>query len=369
MGTDRASVLIGVDGGATEVRAYEVEVASLSPELTLRLGRWNQRRVYEEVRGFVPRPLEKQRAQVSDPLLSVPEYEQGLKQVAATAECIEHIFFSSGAPSARVAIAMPGLKSADRRGISLSIRNGPRIPNFLDRLEERLTERQVRLEAPIRGLLDVGTCCGLGEEHGPNGLFRGVRDAYYIGGGTGVAEALKLGGELVDWARVETWLPKAWQMRSKAKGFDERLSIAEFNARFASMPPRAHRHDGSGFPEDRVEEDPCARGAFEDLARELAELVQYRVRSLAGRSPEANEFAGPIRLERVVVGQRLGQLYGDPRTRPFFRTRTEDLLKGLRQRLLPPADRKARALPVLLVASNLRAAPAIGAAASAILGR
>jgi hypothetical protein len=398
MGTDRASVLIGVDGGATEVKVHEVEALRGQPELLLRAGKGQCSKRYGKIYGFAPLTLEEQRAQLAAPVLSELERQQGLQWVEAVAECIAVVAAAREGSAARIGVALPGLKTPDGRGIALSL-HGPRIPDFLDRLEERLAKTRVRSAAPIGRLLSDGECCGLGEQYAEGGAFRDVEHAYYLGGGTGLAESLKLAGEVVPLERIESWFPKAWQLDASPKDalealfwplkpspgqtFDSLLSVAELNRRYAESPPKSHGHSRKGFVEGRIGEDPCAIAQVENLAHALAVLVERRVRCLEQPAQGPEHDPRPIRLQRVVVGQRLGQLFADERTIPYLADYASLRLARQIPSYLDPTfvDRgpepvdlehppsEGRELARFLVPSSLRAAPAIGAAASTLLER
>ena len=223
-------MLIGVDGGASGVRAYEV----VAIEDGFALGRARAARTYAR----------------SDAAAMVDAAARCITELA----CGRHVLCG---------ICMPGLKTEDGRGIARML-NGPAIPDYLDRLEERL-------DISVARLWSDGFASGVGEEVA--GLFRDVQNAYYLGGGTGIAECLKLDGRVR--ALDELELPRAWEL------------------------------------------------GFEDTARDaaaLAELIRLRIDAVG-------------RLDRVVLGQHFAGV-------------------------APLAD-----LPV--VASQLREAPGLGAAALA----
>ena len=75
-------------------------------------------------------------------------------------------------------------------------------------------------------------------------------------------------------------------------------------------------------------------------------------------------------LDRVVIGQRLGQIYADRRYHPVFATKLDahvaGMIIGLGDHLL--IDRcldESKLKPGFVCASSLRAAPALGAAIAA----
>jgi hypothetical protein len=121
----------------------------------------------------------------------------------------------------------------------------------------------------------------------------------------------------------------------------------------------------------------------------LAELLFERMHTIfAGRAATAHRGEAYVKLtaehpyrgvllERVVIGQRLGLLYADATHRENFARPLEYCLASLiatsgvdalraayLDRNSPPSS--ARLRPGVLVASRLRAAPAIGAAVAAL---
>jgi len=250
---------------------------------------------------------------------------------------------------------LPGAKTLDGRGV-LFARNGPRMPDFAAKLELLLASEGLELAAPIGRLHSDGWCAGLGEEYAREGMLHGVDNAYYVGGGTGLAEALKLSGALVDSNSVESWFPRAWTMREPFEGrsYDDALSARGLNQRFFAA------HGTPAIPEEHVSADAGAREVFEYAGRCLATLALERIVALRARGPESDPFPGPHELARIVVGQRLGKLLGDERTRPWF----ERSYCEFAQQLLE--ERRLHGVHWTTRISTLRAAPAIGAAASAL---
>lgn len=166
---------VGVDLGATRVRAYRVYSG---PE-----GLWAGERREATFGSFRSPALE---AQLAGAPLSEEEEEAGLERVEIVAATIAAL---TGGSACRLGIAAPGLKTDDRRGIRV-LRYGPRLPRLVEQLE-------VRLGLEMGPLGDDGHLAGWGEERGRGGLFAGCRDAYLLGAGTGLAQALKRGGRIL----------------------------------------------------------------------------------------------------------------------------------------------------------------------------
>jgi hypothetical protein len=96
----------------------------------------------------------------------------------------------------------------------------------------------------------------------------------------------------------------------------------------------------------------------------------------AGLDPN-HEYRGTL-LDRAIIGQRVGQIYGDAAFRGVFGARVNDCLAALiaecgdvdmAGRFLKPAGKSSKApslKPGFVQASRLRAAPALGAAVAAV---
>lgn len=374
-------ILLGVDGGATEVKAHHITCDDLSAPRAFALAEACAGQVYPAANGFTPMPVAEQLAQRESPARSAAEAATGATWVLAAAEAIAATARQAGARRLVIGVGMPGLKTADGRGIAV-INNGPRIPDYLARLEALLAERGFELAAPIARLGSDADYCGIGEEWAANGLFRDVDNAYYVGGGTGVADALKLNGGLVTFDAARGWIRKAWQISSQqGPTFEQLVSARGMNAGYRQ---RAGASAGGSFPEaDALAGNAEAVAWLALVADALAELIVERIdtvrngrRALPHRGADyaaldANHAYRGVLLERVIIGQRIGMLYADARCRSFFAERVDAALvtrvRALEDRALSAQVLAGDAVrPGFLRASQLRAAPALGAAVAAV---
>ena len=384
-------LLIGVDGGATEVKAHVVRVlarpagslASDDDRPLLALGATRAAERYDALAGFGPVALERQRAEAAGGAIrpSPDEERAGERWLAAFERTLRALGAEARSRRVLVGIALPGAKTADGRGTAV-VRNGPRIPEFLDRLELRLARAGIELVAPIAPLVSDGLAAGLGEDAREHGLFRDVDDAYLIGGGTGVAECFKLGRRVVGLDELAGSVAKAWELRARSGcSFDDALSARGINRAYAERAGAPLPLAEACFPERRaLHGDALAVEILAEAASALAELIALRLDALrrlpprAERAPRAGAPSAPgVRtfLARVVVGQQLGRLLGEPALADLFRRPVEaELVRRIEAARDPRLSERCLAGGGLragwLQASSARAAPALGAAAHAL---
>ncbi|MFQ5807751.1 MAG: hypothetical protein ACE5I3_14995, partial [Phycisphaerae bacterium] len=295
-------LLIGVDGGATEAKAHAVACDDLEKPRSFELRSESASRTYPRVADFAPLPLSEQLAQrdADNIQLSAKEIEQGQVWVEAAAAAIIDVAPQCSARRVLVGTGMPGLKTPDGRGINV-INNGPRIPHYLDALEQNLAAAGLELVSPIAALGSDADYCGLGEEYAAEGLFRDVENAYYLGCGTGIADAMKLHGRLVSFNQAKSWIMKAWQIPSALGATFEKLVSAEsLNRVYADLTcgaPNVAAGPRTGRGTQAHATKPRGREATErDVAADVSSADGRRD---AGRDPAVAAAAGP---PRAVAG-------------------------------------------------------------------
>lgn len=381
-------LLIGVDGGATEVKAHAVACDNLEKPSSFELRPESASRVYARVAEFNPLPVAEQLAQrdAGDVRLSENEVARGHLWVEAAVQAIVEVAQACDARRVLAGVGMPGLKTPDGRGISV-INNGPRIPDYLEALERGLAAAGIELAEPVAELGSDADYCGLGEQYASEGLFRDVENAYYVGGGTGLADALKLRGRLVSFDQAASWIQKSWQIPSAlGPTFEKLVSAKSLNQVYASV-----LSVGPTYPElDAAAGQPLAVAWMDTAALVLAELIFERLWTIKNGRTDAphrgeayeklvpeHEYRG-LPLDRVVIGQRVGQIYGDADYYAVFRDKLDGCLAALigtsndaemaeaylSRSAGPPSP--ARLKSGLIQPSKLRAAPALGAAVAAV---
>ena len=194
--------VIGIDGGATKVSGCVIEKLD---HKTYTLAHPVVDIKYSDHQNFnpefLPQPIDVQHN--NEDVIAV-EKRQGTVYVETVLKVVQLLTENE---QFRVAIAMPGLKTNDGRGIRI-MANGPRIPYFCDQIQKTLN-----LEHPIQRLESDADMCVWGEEYAENGAIRSVKNAYYLGGGTGTADGLKIKGNLIPFDDASNWIAKSIELK------------------------------------------------------------------------------------------------------------------------------------------------------------
>ena len=324
------TALVGIDGGASGVRAQLVEQL---PSGRLVLGARGVALDWAQPGGFEPLPLELQLAERSAPGLSPAEVKEGAAWVQRVASSVVELLRGLEEKGLGAGVCLPGLKTADGAGVC-ALRRGPRMPTFARDLERQFARHGLQLERPIDRIHDDGDAAAWGEEWAEGGALSGTQSAYVVALGTGVAEGLKVDGAIPRASSLRALLPAPW-----STGDEDRLGMHGLHARLAGQGTIGARARGR---------EPEAQALLASWAEDLAGFLAGRVEALAGMG---------IQVDRVVVGARGGELLCDGALEEFARLPLE---KSLARRLDRPMSQG------FLVPSSLRAAPAIGVAAASL---
>ncbi len=390
-------LLIGVDGGATKVNSCLVTIDSNDG---FHLGRTNVSKLYRDYpqfdKKFTPVDLNQQLDEQSatDIKPTRAELKQGLAYSNACADSIIEICKQCEQNSVLVGIGMPGLKTPDQRGIAV-MANGPRQPQYSNQLEAILKGAGIELVAPINHIGSDAFYCGMGEEYASDGQFRSVANAYYLGGGTGAADAMKLDDQLIQTDSVKNWFVKTWEMQCpEGRSVEYYVSSRGIQILYAELVKQSLAElDSSGLFPPRIKElalngDEAAVETFEKVAKYLALLLYERLTTLYVGWQSLFDFVNPDRREplknhdfrhhlfdRIIIGQRLGDLLSESIDdkvfgKPFVHSLTLLLKESA---VLDDAARlhycpNGQLAENLIVFSKLREAPALGAAIDAYRG-
>jgi hypothetical protein len=388
-------LLVGIDGGATKVSGWTTEI---NEDKTFNLGDINVIREYREydefMPGFKPVNIQLQLGEMNEGEieLTVEEKLHGKSYMYATADVIIELAGKVGVDHVLVGIGMPGLKTADKRGIVV-LANGPRMPEYCRIIEERVEEAGIHMDKPIHHLGSDADYCGIGEEYSKNGLFKDIRNAYYLGGGTGVADAMKLHGRLLPFDQAKSWIAKTWEMKNSEgrsmEGYASSGGIQSLYAEFADIPLK-ELNDKKIYPPqimDLYEEDAAAKRTFNDVSYNIAKLIYERLVTIyagwhhtfdfvnSNRADLAEKHAYRVTLlDSVIIGQRLGDLLDASKGQNvFYEPMMEFLAKFIVE--TPYLDVKFKQHYLdgetfkedIIKTSCLREAPAIGAGVDAYL--
>ena len=386
-------LLLGLDGGATKVSGYQVSVND--SDLTFDLSANHAEKAYSEIPGYLPDfkavDISTQLKQRDDHSMQLTgsEKQQGAVYVESTAIVVEELVQQSANNRVLVGLGMPGLKTPDKRGIEV-VANGPRILNYASLLEKRLELANIELIAPINQIGSDADYCGIGENYAKEGLFRDVENAYYLGGGTGVADALKLKGKLVFFDQIKPWMAKSWEMKTEDGHSLERFASA---GGIQNLYAEIAGKDVTDLNRQKIyplqiaamaaEGDEAARKTFDMVVKNLSLLLFERISTIYASWQGLFSFVNPNRpalstkhdylgtlLDRIIIGQRLGELMDSEAGRTILR---KPLIEQL-SRLIASAgalDTTAKQHyenpENIIVTSKLRAAPALGAGIDAYL--
>jgi predicted NBD/HSP70 family sugar kinase len=323
--------LIGIDGGATKVSGWVIDY--LSDKSTYKLSDCHYDLPYasnkNHISNFTPVDIQTQLSQREngDICLTDEESVQGEIYVEVSAQVIEKVYNLCEGQPLLIGIGMPGLKTTDQRGIN-AIANGPRMPEYCKSLENKLKSKNIRLLARISRLGSDADYCGVGEFYATDGSFRQVKNAYYLGGGTGAADALLLNGNLIPFDQIKSWMAKTWEMKNDLDlSFERYASASGLQYIFSRHSGKSVEslNNSSIYPpqiaELAIEGDQGATRAFKEVAEYLAILIFERITTLSCGSAGKLQFINANRdslnpdhiyrdevFERIIFGQRLGDL-------------------------------------------------------------
>lgn len=387
-------ILIGIDGGATKLSGWAVEF-NQDTQL-FRLGNLNIQKKYSDYHGYnenfkpvdIKTQLKEMNAQI---LIAREEKVQAEIYMKAAADVTVELLQANKNKKALIGIGMPGLKTKDLRGIS-AIANGPRMPAYCDFLEDKIYEQRLELLSPIAHLGSDADYCGLGEEYSENGLFRNIDHAYYLGGGTGVADALKLNGKLVRFDQAKHWIAKAWEMKCDNGNSLEQYASASGIQKIYSHYSKTSIQDlnrNQIFPiqilEKALKNEKSACTTINEVGKYIVELIFERITTIYSGWSEIFSFLNPNRemlameheyrgilLERIIIGQRLGDLLLQSRGTKLL---WPQIMEGLCEMIHTTGDKKlqehylrnGKFLEEIIQISKLREAPALGAGIDAYI--
>ncbi|MCK4903617.1 MAG: ROK family protein [Candidatus Marinimicrobia bacterium] len=389
--------IIGIDGGASKVSANIVKVSKDGSSFTL--GKENSIKEYHNYPDFqtdfkpVTLPTQLEQIQNNDIVFTPSELKQSKAYYRAFNDAISDLVKLTKAENVLIGIGMPGVKTADGRGIA-AMANGPRMPYFAAEIEQQLLSADIALATPIFKLGSDADYCGIGEEYAVIGAFRNVKNAYYLGGGTGAADALKLQGKLIPFDECKDWIAKTWEMSdANGKSMETYCSangIQSVYSNFAGLS-QSELKENKIYLEQILElaynNDTEAITTWQTVSKNLANLLFERISTIYCGSQnnysfinhskpllDSNHIYKNILLDRIVIGQRLGKLFQNPLAQKYL---IEPLIKKLSELISKSEflDERAKSHYLksgkfdnkIIIVSQLREAPALGAGIDAFI--
>lgn len=389
-------ILLGIDGGASKISAWEVLFDKEHNSFSLgTLNIVREYRHYDEfIQSFTPVELSCQLSEMNRYIeLTQDELVQGEVYISACADVITEFAAKNKDKKLLVGIGMPGLKSKDKRGI-VALANGPRMPLYAERVEQKLEERGIKLVSKIAVLGSDADYCGIGEEYAVEGEFKNCTNAYYLGGGTGIADAIKLKGKVMPFDEVKEWIAKTWEMKADSGLSLERytsvsgiqfiysqysgINVEELNNR-SVFPPQILNAAYNG--------DKNSIDTYNDISRNLAKLIFERITTLFFGWQNHFEFINPDKpkllcdhpykgtfFDKIIIGQRLGDLMKESRGSGVLYDKVIDYLTEFVNNINDIQFKKhylkeRNFNQELIFFSSLREAPAIGAGIDAYFNK
>lgn len=390
-------LLIGIDGGATKVNGWSIEVEDHGTAFSL--GAINVIKSYREIPGYIEnyKPVDLNRQlnewEAGKIIPTDQEVIQSNCYVGAASYSIAKIAELSGKKQVLIGIGMPGIKTKDERGIAV-LKNGPRMRDYAARIESDLKEAGVGLVQPISHIGSDAYYCGIGEEYASDGSFRDDRNSYYLGGGTGAADALKLNGKVIPLDETKGWFVKAWEMKCPS-GFsvEKYVSSQGIQSIYGELVGKTldELHKEGIFPPQirtlAVKGAEPAVKTMQTVAHYMALLMYERITSLYAGWQGIFGFVNPNRpvpskehnykrilFESLIIGQRLGDLLRESQDdqvlwSPFVNELAQLIIESpvLEQTAKDHYCPQGRLNLARIKISNLREAPALGAGIDAFL--
>lgn len=379
-------ILIGIDGGATKVNGWILNFTE-NPQ-NFSLSEFNAEKKYSEYKEFIsdytPVDLPTQLKEMESAKFNLREDEiqQGSTYIQACADVIEELAQRDKDTRVVVGIGMPGLKTENKRGLS-ALANGPRMPEYARTIEQILQQKGIEFLAPIAHIGSDADYCGIGENYAEGGGFKDAYNAYYLGGGTGAADALKLRGELVPFDKTKSWLAKTWELKNEGGISLERFASAsgiQFIYSSKSSITTEELNKIGIYPiqiaEKALNEEQAALDAFKDISKYLALLIYDRITCLYCGTQNPFTFVNPNRaalekehfyindtFEKIVIGQRLGDLMASEVGETVLTSPLKNHINQLidKSDCLPKNVKQHYLDKNIIFYSKLREAPALGA--------
>ena len=333
---EKEYIIIGIDGGGSKVSAGIIESKDISTFTIKSLSQqyYNERSEFNS--DFSPVAMDVQLNEYNTEEYNVTNDE--VLQGKAIIESFHNSIINLNIDKPiLMGIGMVGLKTKDLRGIG-AIANGPRIPNFCIQLEDALHKSNIHLHKPIQYIGSDADNCGIGEEYGKDGLFKDIQNGYYIGGGTGTADALKLKNELIPFDSISSWIAKSWEILNEnnisMEQYTSLKGIQSIYSNYSEIPINELCNESIYANEifsRALKNEQAALLTCADITKYMSTLIVERVETifsgwqnkfgllnpkhslLINNHPYKNNL-----LERIIIGQGLGKLFHLSKNTPLL---------------------------------------------------
>ena len=333
---EKEYIIIGIDGGGSKVSAGIIESKDISTFTIKSLSQqyYNERSEFNSDFSPVAMDIQLNEYNTEEYNVTNDEVLQGNAIVESFHNSIINLNIDK---PILMGIGMVGLKTKDLRGIG-AIANGPRIPKFCIQLENALHKSNIHLYKPIQYIGSDADNCGIGEEYGKDGLFKDIQNGYYIGGGTGTADALKLKNELIPFDSISSWIAKSWEILNENNiSMEQYTSLQGIQSIYSSYSeiPINKLCDESIYANEifsrALENEQAALLTCADITKYMSILIVERIETIFSGWQNKFELLNPKHsllinnhpyknnlLERIIIGQGLGKLFHLSKNTPLL---------------------------------------------------
>ena len=333
---EKEYIIIGIDGGGSKVSAGIIESKDISTFTIKSLSQqyYNERSEFNSDFSPVAMDIQLNEYNTEEYNVTNDEVLQGKAIIESFHNSIINLNIDK---PILMGIGMVGLKTKDLRGIG-AIANGPRIPNFCIQLEDAFHKSNIHLHKPIQYIGSDADNCGIGEEYGKDGLFKDIQNGYYIGGGTGTADALKLKNELIPFDSISSWIAKSWEILNEnnisMEQYTSLKGIQSIYSNYSEIPINELCNESIYANEifsRALKNEQAALLTCADITKYISTLIVERVETifsgwqnkfgllnpkhslLINNHPYKNNL-----LERIIIGQGLGKLFHLSKNTPLL---------------------------------------------------
>ena len=333
---EKEYIIIGIDGGGSKVSAGIIESKDISTFTIKSLSQqyYNERSEFNSDFSPVAMDIQLNEYNTEEYNVTNDEVLQGNAIIESFHNSIINLNIDK---PILMGIGMVGLKTKDLRGIG-AIANGPRIPNFCTQLEDALHKSNIHLHKPIQYIGSDADNCGIGEEYGKDGLFKDIQNGYYIGGGTGTADALKLKNELIPFDSISSWIAKSWEILNEnnisMEQYTSLKGIQSIYSNYSEIPINELCNESIYANEifsRALKNEQAAILTCEDITKYMSILIVERIETIFSGWQNKFELLNPKHsllinnhpyknnlLERIIIGQGLGKLFHLSKNTPLL---------------------------------------------------